>query len=168
MNEQQSGLTQRLKRDSREKIESGKRSAAAHIEELAHAIDHAGTRLDQNEPTLAAYAGQIAAGVGKLATRLREDSLDDLLEETRRLARRNPALFLAGGVVLGIAASRFLKASAERSDQSSDSSLSSESDDASLPQSDVVASPNYTTSFERSGAERSDVERSATGRASEE
>lgn len=148
MNEQQqSGLTARLKRDGRQKLESSKRSAAAHVEEVAHAIDRAGAQLDQNEPTLAAYAGQIAAGVGKLATRLREDSIDDLLDETRRLARRNPALFLAGGVMLGIAASRFLKASAERADAASESG-------AAATEEEPPISASYTTSFERSDTER--------------
>jgi hypothetical protein len=153
MNEQQqSGLTQRLRRDGKQKLESGKRSAAAHIEEVAHAIDRAGTQLDEKEPTLAAYASQIAAGVSKLATRLREDSFDDLLDETRQLARRNPALFLASGVVLGIAASRFLKASAERTDQADESTASASSDDSTEDEAPISAS--YNTSFERSDTER--------------
>jgi hypothetical protein len=105
------GLAERLRRDSRERIESGKRSAADHIQEVAQALDRAGAHLDQNEPTLAAYASQIAGSVGNLATKLRDGSLEELLEDTRVLARRNPTLFIAGGVVLGIALSRFLRAS---------------------------------------------------------
>lgn len=108
-----SGLTDRLKQDSRQKIETTKRSAADQIDEVAQAIDRAGAQLDESQPTLAAYASQFASGVGNLATRLRDGSLDDILEDTRQLARRNPAMFLMGGVALGIVLSRFLKASGE-------------------------------------------------------
>lgn len=160
MQQRQRGrFTEQLKRDSRQRLESGKRSAATHIEEVANAIDRASEQLDQNEPTLAAYAGQIAAGVGKLATRLREDSFDKLLGQTRQLARRNPALFLAGGVALGIALSRFLKASAEPSDEESSTAAAGEQP---LQQAGA-ATESDTQGFGRSGATESAVPRSEGG-----
>lgn len=142
-----SGLTDRLKQDGKQKIESGKRSAADQIDEVAQAIDRAGAQLDESQPTLAAYAGQIASGVGNLATRLREGSLDDILEDTRQLARRNPALFLMGGVALGVVLSRFLKASGERAYEYEDESFSGTTDTDSLHSTTDLksASPPYTT-----------------------
>ena len=113
--ESKSGLTDQIKQDSRQKLETSKRSAAEHIESVAQALDSARARLDENQPTLAAYAGQIATGVSNLATRLRDGSMEELLDDTRRLARRNPTLFIAGGVALGFALSRFIKSSAEAS-----------------------------------------------------
>src|SRR5262245_31018207 len=107
-----SGLSEQLKQDGRQRIEEGKRSAADHIDSVAQALNSARERLDHDQPTLAAYAGRMSTGVGNLATRLRDGSLDDLLQDTRDLARRNPVLFLAGGVAIGFALSRFLKASA--------------------------------------------------------
>jgi hypothetical protein len=107
-----SGLSEQIKQDGRQRIEEGKRTAAEHIETVAQALESARERLDQDQPTLAAYAGRMSTGVGNLATRLREGSLEDLLQDTRDLARRNPVLFLAGGVAIGFALSRFLKASA--------------------------------------------------------
>jgi hypothetical protein len=98
-----------------ESLESTKRTAADQIDSVAKALESARTRLEQEQPTLAAYAGRISTGVSNLATRLREGSTEELLEDARRLARRNPALFLAGGVALGFSLARFLKASAERS-----------------------------------------------------
>jgi hypothetical protein len=71
--ESASGLAQRLKQDSRQQLESRKRSAADQIEEIAHALGRAGEQL-QSQPTLAGYAEQIASSVSHLATRIREGS----------------------------------------------------------------------------------------------
>ena len=68
-----------------------------------------------DQDSLAAYAGQIAANVGKFASQLRDGRFDALLENTRLLARRNPMVFIASGVALGFVLARLLKASAERS-----------------------------------------------------
>jgi hypothetical protein len=110
-----SGIADRLKQDSKQKIESGKRSAADQIDQVAQALSRAGEELNQSQPTLANYAGQIASTVSNFATRLRDGNMDDLVSDTRELARRNPGLFLLGGVAFGFALSRFLKASAEQS-----------------------------------------------------
>jgi|GEM_PF-966067 len=107
------GISERIKQDGRQKIESTKRSAAEQIEQVAHALSRAGEELNQSQPTLANYASQFASSVSTLATRLRDGNLDELIDETRELARRNPTMFLAGGIALGFALSRFLKASGD-------------------------------------------------------
>lgn len=110
-----SKLGERLKRDGKERVESSKRSVADHIREIAQALERAREYLDQTEPRLGTYAGEAATRVSNFATRLRDSDLDDLLAETRRVARRNPALYLAGAVGVGFVLARFLKSSAERS-----------------------------------------------------
>ncbi|MFO7305892.1 MAG: hypothetical protein C0P74_010265 [Gammaproteobacteria bacterium] len=107
------GITERIKQDGREKIESTKRSAADRIEQLARVLTRAGEELSQTQPTMAHYASQLGSGVSKLAARVREGEIDDLIEDTRELARRNPGLFLAGSALLGFALARFLKASGD-------------------------------------------------------
>lgn len=107
-------LKRRLKEDGQQKIESGKRAAADQIAELADAIDVAGSQLDQSQPTLANYASKLADGVGGLATRLREDSIEDLYGEVRQLASRHPGMFLLGSAALGLVIARFMKASGDR------------------------------------------------------
>lgn len=109
-----SGIADRLKEDSRQKIESGKRSAADQIDQVAQALNRAGEELNQSQPTLANYASQFASSVSTFANRLRDGNMDDLIADTRELARRNPGMFLLGGVALGFALSRFLKASGEQ------------------------------------------------------
>ena len=63
---------------------------------------------------------RLSSTVGNLATRLREGTIDDLVDDTRSFARRNPALFIAAGVVAGFALARFVKASAQRSAEAAD------------------------------------------------
>lgn len=106
-------LKQRITQDGKEKIESGKRAAADQIAEIADAIDLAGSQLDQSQPTLANYATQVANSVGTFATRLREDSIEDIYRDMRQLAQRHPGMFLLGSAALGLVAARFMKASSE-------------------------------------------------------
>jgi hypothetical protein len=109
-----SGFAQRLKEDGRQTLEQRKRSAADRVEGIAQALERTGAQFSENEPTLADLSSRLAATVGNLATRLREGSFDDLLQDTRVFARRNPGLFMLGGVVAGFALARFAKASAHR------------------------------------------------------
>jgi hypothetical protein len=110
-----SNLKQRVKRGGQEKIESGKRAAADQFEEIADAIDAAGSQLDQSQPTLATYAAKLADGVGGLATRLREDSVEDIYRDVRRVATQHPGLFLLGSAALGVVIARFMKVSGDQS-----------------------------------------------------
>ena len=108
------GFAQRLKEDGRQTLEQRKRSAADRVEGIAQAIERTGAQFSDNEPTLADLANRLSNTVGNIATRLREGSIDDLVEDARAFARRNPALYIAGGVVAGFALARFAKASASR------------------------------------------------------
>ena len=108
------GFAQRLKEDGRRTLEQRKRSAAERVDGIAQALERSGAQFSETEPTLADLASRLAGTVGNLATRLREGSVDELLEETRSLARRNPGLFIAGGVIAGFVLARFVKASARR------------------------------------------------------
>jgi hypothetical protein len=139
------GLTDRLRQDGRQQLESRKRVAADQIDELAHALERAGEQLDQNQPTLAGYANQIASGVSNLATRLREGSVEELLDDARQAARRNPGLFLLGGFAVGVALARFLKASQAARDAGD---FSRELPEASAEQQQEYASRDYSRSLD--------------------
>ncbi|HEY0938692.1 MAG TPA: hypothetical protein VGE08_01225 [Steroidobacter sp.] len=112
-------LKQRVKRDSKQRIDKGKRAAADQIEDIADALDVAGSRLDQSQPTLASYASKLADGVGALATRLREDNIEDLYRDARRFATEHPGMFLLGGAAVGLAIARFMKAEVVDDDRAS-------------------------------------------------
>jgi len=107
-------FVQRLQRDGRERLEDGKLSAADRIDSIAGAIDAAAARLETEQPAMAQYASRLASGIGSVANRLRDGSLEDLVDQTRQFAARQPTLFLTGGFLLGVAVSRFFKAASER------------------------------------------------------
>lgn len=123
-------LKEKIRQDGREKIENGKRAAADQMEEIADAIDLAGSQLDRSQPTLAGYAGTIADGVGNLATRLREGSVEELSREARQFATRNPGMFLLGSAAFGIVIARFLKASGGQLADSPEETAERDSGDA--------------------------------------
>ena len=116
------GFAQRLKEDSRKTIEQRKRSAAARVDEIAQAIGRTGAQFSENEPTIAEVANRLAGTVGNLATRLREGSIDDLVDDARVFARRNPGVFIAAGLAAGFVLARFVKASAQRAERTVDAS----------------------------------------------
>ena len=108
------GFAERLKEDGRRTLEQRKRSAAERVDGIAQALERSGAQFSDSEPTLADLTSRLAGTVGNLATRLREGSIDELVDDTRALARRNPGLFIAGGLVAGFLLARFVKASSRR------------------------------------------------------
>jgi alanyl-tRNA synthetase len=107
-------IAQDAKRQGREKLESGKETAANQTEKLADVLERAAEELKDGElQSLSDYAAQLAGGMRTFVDNVRGKSLDELLSDTRQLARKNPAMFFVGSVALGLAFSRFLKASKE-------------------------------------------------------
>ena len=106
------GLKDTLRKSGREKVEGGKRFAADQIEDIADAIDAASVQLTRSQPNLAGYTTRVADGIAALARRLREGSIEELAQDARQLAARNPAMFLLAGAAAGVVVARFLKAAA--------------------------------------------------------
>ncbi|RYD89813.1 MAG: hypothetical protein EOP61_30840 [Sphingomonadales bacterium] len=113
------GLAQAAKERARNEAESGKKSAAGTIDQLASAVDHARDDLSES-PTLSQYVGELSGSMHGLADRLRSRSIDELASDARDLARRNPTVFIAGSIAIGLLAARFLKATTRRSEQPSE------------------------------------------------
>ncbi|WP_119066770.1 hypothetical protein [Rubrobacter indicoceani] len=67
----------------------------------------------QDQRSVGQYADQAANQVERFSGYLRETDVDQMLEETRSLARRRPALFLGGATILGFLGARFLKSSSQ-------------------------------------------------------
>lgn len=108
------GVAAALKRDGRERAEKTKQSAADGMEDIADALDVAGSHLKDVQPTVASYASQLADGAAHVAQRLREGSIEDLTRDAKDIAARNPALFLLGGLAAGMVMARFMRASSQR------------------------------------------------------
>ena len=110
------GVAQDAKLQGQEQFEAHKHTAADQTEKLAGVVERVAEEFKgQDQQSLAEYAGQLAGSMKSFAENLRDRSLDDVIRDTQQLARKNPTLFLMGSVAVGIALSRFFKASADRS-----------------------------------------------------
>lgn len=88
-----------------------KDTAAGQISGVASALREAASGLTKGsavERTL----GQIANGFADASESLHDRDLGELVSAASDVAKRNPVVFIGGAVLLGFAASRFLKASA--------------------------------------------------------
>jgi len=108
-------LAKDVKRRGEQKLDSQKHAAADQAKSLAGVVERAAEDLrEQNQQSLAEYAGQLADSMKSFADGLKNRSTDDLIRDTQDLARKNPTLFVLGSVAVGVALSRFFKATAER------------------------------------------------------
>ena len=83
--------------------EQGRAAAAGGISDFASAIRRASDELGQRDQDLAAIANTVS-----------HTSVDDVMHSMKGVARRNPAVFVGGAVLAGLAVGRFLRASNER------------------------------------------------------
>ena len=79
----------------------------------------AGELRNQGKDKPAQYADQAAERVQSVGQWLERSDGDQILRDVEGFARKNPWAVAAGGVVLGLAASRFLKASSSERYRSS-------------------------------------------------
>lgn len=83
------------------------------LDAVVHAAQQTSHQLrEQGQDSVANYAAQAAQQAQRLASYLREHEVNDLVVEAESFARRQPQLFLAGGLALGLIAARFFKSSA--------------------------------------------------------
>jgi hypothetical protein len=102
-------VAERLKEEGKQRLDRGKSTAADQVDQVAKALQSAGDELSRSP--LASYANQLAGSIGRFGTKLREGSIEDLAADMQNAARRNPTLFLAGGLALGVVLARIVKAS---------------------------------------------------------
>jgi hypothetical protein len=92
-------------------IDQGRRAAAGAAIDASEAIDDAAAAFSQHgQETLSQAAAALSSRLQNIASYVESHSLDDLAREAQRLARSNPMLFIAGGVVVGLALGRLFKA----------------------------------------------------------
>jgi len=98
-----------------EYAQHGKEQAANRIRGFSESMRQTANRFEQEEdPNIARYTRLLAEKLENAATYVRERDLKQLQEDGEKLARQHPAVFFGGMFVVGLAAARFLKASADR------------------------------------------------------
>jgi hypothetical protein len=117
------GLMGRARQGATAQLSAQKNRATDGLSSVAQAVRQSTQQLrDQQHGTIAEYVDQAASQIEQFANRLKDKDVGELMNDTQRLARRNPGLFIGGAFVLGVLASRFFKSS--RDDRSRDDSYS--------------------------------------------
>lgn len=126
----------------REQVDTRSTQVGEQITSVADAMRRAGRSLrDEGNDTPAKVTDAVAQRADRLGSYLRESDGDGILRDVENLARRQPWLFAAGGLALGLVASRFLKASSGGRYRSQNGS-SSRGYGASGSQPEVVFEPD--------------------------
>lgn len=113
------------KQQAAETLDENRERAAEELDKIAHAARAAASDLeDQEQEGLSGYVADMAQGIGSFADSLRQKNMDELLHEAREVARRNPALFIAGSIAIGFGLSRFAKASVHHHQHSEEQDVS--------------------------------------------
>lgn len=96
----------------REQVDQRSTQAGEKISGTAHDLRSVSEELrNQGKDTPAKFADRGAEQIEKVGSYLSESDGDKLLSDVEDLGRRQPLAVLAGGLVVGMAAARFLKAS---------------------------------------------------------
>jgi uncharacterized protein YjbJ (UPF0337 family) len=99
------------------KIEEQKSNLSGGLSDVAGSLRKVGETLRDTEnknpviDSAAKYGDQLAQRVEQISGYLEQKDLSEILRDTERFARRNPAIFIGGAMLLGFAAARFLKSS---------------------------------------------------------
>lgn len=107
--------TQQAKEQGRQTAQQAKDRAGREADKLANAERAAASQLRQDDlPTLANYAEQVADGITRFADQIRHKKVEEIISDVSEFGRKNPALFIAGSIAVGAALMRFAKSSDHR------------------------------------------------------
>lgn len=82
------------------------------LEGVAQAITDAGGSLRESQPEIAGFVDSAAEQVTGAAMYLRDHTASEALDQIQQVARRQPALVVGGGLVLGLVLGRLLRTGA--------------------------------------------------------
>ncbi|HEX6859814.1 MAG TPA: hypothetical protein VF138_06410 [Caulobacteraceae bacterium] len=98
-------------------VEQRQQQATTTMREFADAVRSAGDQLRSRDQTMAAQLVQRAAeGLEGVTRSVEGKSPQEMLHAFRDFGRRNPAAFIGGSVLLGIAIGRFIRSSRPEDD----------------------------------------------------
>jgi hypothetical protein len=110
-----SQVTGQAKQQATGQLESQKGRLVDSLVTVSQALRQTGQHLnEQQQGAVAGYVERAAEQVERTTNYLRARDVRALLDDTQQLARREPALFLAGALALGFVGARFLMSSGQR------------------------------------------------------
>jgi ElaB/YqjD/DUF883 family membrane-anchored ribosome-binding protein len=116
--------TERIQEAASGLIEQAGSTAEAHasrtmtqagdtLHQVAQAIREAGNGIQQDQPQLAGFADTAAEQMDHSAAYLREHDATEVVNAATDFARRQPAVVVGGGLLIGLAVGRFLRTASE-------------------------------------------------------
>ncbi|GIK97646.1 MAG: hypothetical protein BroJett029_18550 [Alphaproteobacteria bacterium] len=100
-----------LKQEALATAERQKDYGADQIGGLAQAVHGVASELERQMPQAAGYVHSAASNLDRMASSLRDQSVDDLMQSFGKFARAQPAAVFGAAVLAGIALSRYVKSS---------------------------------------------------------
>jgi hypothetical protein len=128
-----------------DRVEAAKSTAASEVDGIASALRKAADELRDDSPQARTF-WQLSTGLADFSDTIRGKDFSELTRDVSTFARRNPVVFLGGAVLLGLAASRFAKAS-ERSDKDHDGISRERGGQSSYEPHSAMSSPNDPTTY---------------------
>ena len=115
--------------------------AADGLQQLATSVRRSSGDLESEQPAIANAVDTAADQAERIAAYLRQTDARELVGTIQDVARRQPLLFVGGAFLLGVAASRFVKAAGGSSPQNAMPGTSSDprADDATFGSAGTVA-----------------------------
>ena len=111
-------VTGQAKQQATGQLESQKGRLVDSLVTVSQALRQTGQQLnEQQQGAVAGYVDRAAEQVERTTNYLRGRNVGEIVGDTQELARREPALFLAGAVALGFVGARFLMSSGQRGQQ---------------------------------------------------
>lgn len=100
------------KKRAAEFADEQKSTVSDSLQQFASAIEKAGEELARQDQTLAAgIVRQAGDGLGSFSRSINSSSISEIVDSVRRFGRDNPAAFIGGAVLAGLALGRFAQAS---------------------------------------------------------
>lgn len=93
-----------------QQADRGREIAAEGIDKVASTVRRVSTDMQADQPQIANAALTAADQAEKVAQYLRQTDARQMIANVEDVARRQPLIFLGGAFLLGVAASRFIKA----------------------------------------------------------
>src|SRR5438105_2839279 len=117
--EQVTAAAEPVANKARTLAEEQKQGGADRIDEVVRAVHTAADEIGKQVPQAAGYIHSGAEQLQRASKLLRENSVDDLLKMTNKLAHDRPMAFIGGSVAAGFVLARFLRTSAPSGGRSS-------------------------------------------------
>jgi ElaB/YqjD/DUF883 family membrane-anchored ribosome-binding protein len=106
----------------RDQFDERSSKAGSHVRSLAAALRRSGNDLSNEGHGASQLITQAADRIERVGSYLEQKSGDELMRDVERFARRRPWMLAGLGMLAGVAAARFVKASSEqRNDESRES-----------------------------------------------